>query len=760
MGVRAKRASAVALACGLAMIAGAASAGSGVMGGGLQQLVNSWELGDARLSSHLDLHLKDAQGNPLVRVKLEDGAALSQVLSKLQATGFKLKAISVMDPSIMEGYMPLAAARSAARIDGVRAMRAVQRPVRNVGAVQSQAVKMLKADLAQSHGYDGTGIRIGALSDSFNACGAACSTTAQDDIATGDLPAAGVTVLQDMPPATGSDEGRAMLQLVHDVAPGAQLAFATAFESEVGFANNILALQSVFKADVIVDDVIYFDEPMFSDGILAQAVDAVSKKGTAYFSSAGNNGTEAYEATYQPVSFADATAMGAAGKHNLKLDQIPAAVRPKSLHLFDDSGQDRSIVQHFTSGALNYISFQWDEPFYMGRVKTDYNVYVFDKNGNWMDPSSAAFPGFYSLDDNTQTDEAFEIVILPPFPTDVQGGANASDYQIVIGKMNDGPARHIKYVNINGLGISERQGAGSIFGHAAARGGQAVAAAYYAIPKFPEDFSAGGPVAIYFDAKGNRRSEPEIRLVPQITAADGNDTTFFGFDADANGLPNFFGTSASAPNAAAVAALALQAAGGTGSLPPASLYRIMQFTATPMWLTNDRTWSAADAGPVKFAAQGDWVRWKDYFSLTYVGRSRNAAVKSVSFDTADTGLAWSANPARFHVGDASGVAITDITRSLSADQKIFTLNFAPGSFKAGESFHFGMSLFNPLQGTTQEDPDRLRGVKLTVTLESGETYNASIYASLPLPINRYTGMGLVNADAATRAAALRQRFDD
>jgi hypothetical protein len=703
---------------------------------GLSQLVSAWETSDPRLGAQLQLHVTSPAGDPLVLVQIAPGMTAAQVLPQLQAAGFQLTTQSSINPSLMEGYVPLATARAVAAVTGVKALHATQRPIKHAGSVQSQAVALEKADLVQARGIDGTGIRLGVLSDSFDTC-ATCSTHAADDVKSGDLPAGGVTVLEDFP--MGTDEGRAMTQLVHDLAPGAQLGFATAFAGELDFAENILKLRSTFGADVIVDDVGYSDEPMYSDGILAQAVDIVSKAGAAYFSSAGNNGLEAYESIYAPVSFERAQELVEDGRSNVHLEQIPAAIRPMTVHNFGGPDGRTSITQRIST-VFSQIIFQWDEPFFLGKVQTDFNIYVFDKDGNWQDPASPAFPGFYSTDNNLLTDAPVEVVILPPFPGDIHGGANVSDYQLVIGNVNGGPARHIKYVNENALGVSQRQAAPSVFGHAAAGGGQAVAATYWAIPNFPEDFSSPGPVTIYLDDLGNRLTSPESRAVPQLTAADGVATTFFG---------NFFGTSAAAPDAAAVAALVLQSSGGPGSMSPNRLYRRLQETASPIPVPNDRSVAAAVAGPVRLSLAGDWVRWDHFFSLS-VSPETAHSVASIAFNTSAAGMIFSANPNRFYIGTSNGVADGDIIRTLSTDGATFTLTFARGKFAAGGAFTFGMSVFNPIEGTTQEDPDRFRGTTVTVTLDDGTTVTGTVTAGRAQNHNRFTGAGLVNAARAVQ----------
>ena len=711
---------------------------------GLSELVASYETADPRLAAELREHITSLEGDPLVLVHLAAGANADKALADLAAAGFRLKTRSSINRSLVEGYLPLRAARAAALVDGVRSLHATQRPVKLAGSVQSQAVALQKADIAQAAGFDGTGTKLGALSDSYDTC-AACSTHAADDVASGDLPAAGVTVLEDSP--AGTDEGRAMLQLVHDIAPGAALAFATANSGELGFAENILMLRSKFGADVIVDDVYYYDEPMYSDGIVAQAVDIAVQGGAAYFSSAGNNGLEAYEGTYDAVPYATAQALFAQGKSTVHLEQIPAAIRPQSVHNFRNPDGSIAITNRYTTAGNNVIDFQWDEPFFLGLVKTNFNIYVFDANGNWMDPASPAFPGFYTTDDNTKTDEAIELAQLLPFPGEIHGGANASDYQIVIGNVNGGPAMHIKYLTANGLGVSQRQGAPSSFGHSAASLGQSVGAMYYAITNFPEDFSSPGPVTIYSDTAGNRLATPEVRKVPQLIAADGVDTTFFGFDADGNGLPNFFGTSAAAPDAAATGLLAIQAAGGSGKLRPRKLYDKLQQTATNVLLPDDRSFAAAVAGPVTLMMSGsDWTRHNRYFSLSVAGYARNS-VKSIVFDATPASLLWSGRPNRFHIGDSNGVQESDIVRTPTG--ALWQLDFAPGKFVANGWFTFGMSVFNPLQGSTQEAPDRFRGMTMTVSMLNGKTYTGTVYAGHRKRHSNTTGAGLVNAARAT-----------
>ncbi|HEY0190380.1 MAG TPA: hypothetical protein VGC42_04610, partial [Kofleriaceae bacterium] len=177
------------------------------------------------------------------------------------------RAIAATQVSTVGGEHPVAAATNATQ-----------------GAVVSEGDKAHAADRARRYfGVDGTGVNVGVLSDSDD--------FKEQAIASGDLPADTTTIPgQDGRPGAG--EGTAMMEIVHDLAPGAKLFFGSAFNSAESFADNIRQLRFTYHCDVILDDVIYFAENAYQDDIIAQAVDDVTADGAMYFSSAGNEGNQ------------------------------------------------------------------------------------------------------------------------------------------------------------------------------------------------------------------------------------------------------------------------------------------------------------------------------------------------------------------------------------------------------------------------------------------------------------------------------------
>ncbi len=415
------------------------------------------------------------------------------------------------------------------------------RPVTSAGSVNSEADTVLQSRRLRESlpvGYDGTGIRIGVLSDSYNNLNGAAA-----DIASGDLPA-NVTVVQDLA-SGGSDEGRAMLQLVHDVAPGATLGFASAFVGgQAGFAANILALADAggFNADVITDDVFYFNEPYFQDGLVAQAIDnVVQNSDVAYFSSAGNLADQAFELSNPTAGGAVSFGAAAFG--------VPTVNIATALDLDPGAGSDSRQSITLNNGQRAIIGLQWDAPFFSS-VANDLDIYLVDQTTNELVAVSAA--------DNVANDEPVEILGF----TNNTGAART--YEIIIDKFSGDMPGKLKWVNFgaNSSGainpIEYDTNSPTITPHSAAVGAMSVGAVPYFNQATPESFTSLGPATILFSADGTPIS-PTIRAKPDFAAVDGTNTTFFGGDAELDGKPNFFGTSAAAPHAAAVGALVRQA---------------------------------------------------------------------------------------------------------------------------------------------------------------------------------------------------------
>ena len=396
------------------------------------------------------------------------------------------------------------------------------------------------------YGVDGTGLKIGVLSDGV--------TSRALSQATGDLPPdcgtpPCLTVLSGQ--AGAGDEGTAMMEIIHDMAPGASLYFATADNSITSFAANIRALHTA-GCNIIVDDVFYFVESPFQDGqtpavvstsqggVVTQAVNDVAGAGVMYFSSAGNEG-----------------GLDAGTSGTFEGDFVPqAAASPLptgNVHNFG-SGNGFDTI---TSPGEQVVGLFWADP--LGGSHNDYDLYLLNSTGASILGAST------NIQNGTQD------------PVELIGSANVINNNRLVVFQNTGAAnRFFHLVLFRGrLAVAT---SGETHGHSAASGAFTVAATPAATSAgaptpdgpFPnpfsstsqtEFFSSDGLRHIFFNGDstaitpGNFSATGGTTLnKPDITAADGVSVTGVG----GFGSP-FFGTSAAAPAAAAVAALVLSA---------------------------------------------------------------------------------------------------------------------------------------------------------------------------------------------------------
>ena len=355
----------------------------------------------------------------------------------------------------------------------------------------------------------GAGIKIGILSNSLNVRNGESA-----DIAQGLLPASGVTVLKEGR-AGSTDEGRAMAQIIHATAPGAQLYFYSATYSAQDYAAGIAALVAA-GCQVIVDDVAYTNEPFFQvAGPIGSAVAAAVADGVSYFTAAGNSGGAFAQAAWTEGASVTQTV------------NIPA-------------------------GANATLTLQWDAPY---DAATPPTLTV-----------TATSPGAAPLTSR-------QVGTAPVTEIDFPRTASARTYRITISQTPGTPTPSLfKDMLVGGgsfLSTGSGVGSGSIFGHALVPGVNVVGAMnqYRAAQPSPEPFSGSGPGELLFAPDGARLPTPQTRNAPSFLAPDGSATSL---------LDPFYGTSAAAPVAAAIAALMLQA---QPSLDDADITALLQDSA-------------------------------------------------------------------------------------------------------------------------------------------------------------------------------------
>jgi hypothetical protein len=880
----------------------------GALGNGLGRLLKQAKNPGSARSHGLKidqaaLAIRDPQGRVLVDLTPEAGVNRAAFRRQAQAAGLSVRATDPVHGTL-EGFVPLSSVRALAGLAGTGTIVQAVRPGTDIGRATSQGVALERADKVQAAGVDGSGTTIGALSDSYDTAtstllGTPLRIHAKNDVKSGDLPGTGnpryptpVVVVQDGPTdGSAFDEGRAMLQIAHDVAPGAKLCFATAFGGLIGFADNIRKLADKSGgcgANVIVDDVKYFDEPYFSDSPLSDAIDDVAADGVHYFTSQGNSGQQqGWESKVRLVP----ASTGLAGT-NLDFSTVDPSLYDGGLQDMDP-GPGIDVAQSLTLGAGGILDLQWDDPVDVNGAK--YGAPVFsatgeitaanpapaftftptaDQVGSTMEFRTDAIPsgstdlilqvtdpdgkslgkvdtgtspevlatklakaGAYTItvtgfrgatgdftvdvrpvlspsktttdfnllvfdDEGTFLGALSDLNTLSGRPSELADLSGLPDVQIVISRAGTGSFKATRLRNIlNGdLYFTEYVDplAPATFGHSEARGATSVAAYDPQKPYLPEFFtSPGGKLQVSFNSSGKRYSSPQIRRVPQVAGADGGNTTFFVADdrRDPDTLPNFFGTSASAPHVAAIAALVLDERGGPRSLSPKAMRRLLQRSTYDHDLDPDR--SSGTASGLTLGASGPQGYEQDkvpgpmndaqFFTLTNDGGSPVSSVtlygetasptargKGMVFDTRpfDGEVPYRTDGYPFTVGAASGgLAAADVSATFTApdgsDEGQFaqiTITFR-GGLVSGQTVTFGIDRDLQVSGyggsNEGNGADELGGaislpggtgsadgMRFVAALQSGGTVEGRVRNDLGAGWTPLDGYGLVNAEKA------------
>ncbi|MFT6408466.1 MAG: subtilisin family serine protease [Arenicella sp.] len=439
----------------------------------------------------------NTKGDSRVQIYITLGDVSEQHLDDLNAENMTIEVIN-QELKKVQGWADIAALESLATLQNIIRITVPSYGTPAAGRVTTQGDAILRASELRALGASGRGVKVGIVSDGANSWRSAAST--------GDLPRTittygSCTTRADDPQNCRSrltcNEGTAMAEIIHDIAPDAKIA-VSAVSTSLEFIQQIKLLANTFKADIIVDDLGFFGEPYFEDGDLARAVSALPSN-ILYFSSAGNSANTHYEQQYSALG----SRHNFGAQRNVNDDAIGFGIRPK-----------RGV----------FVLMQWADRYQ--NANSNYDLFVFDQ-----DNEVARSTGVNRT--------AIEGVC-------VYNGSNSNAVRFALINKVSGSNRRLEMFFLGASGIEYPTPAGSVFGHAGTRRAIAVGA-----------INAGSSQAAFYSSQGPARinfPSIQLRAKPDIAATDGVTVT------GAGGFSSpFFGTSAAAPHAAAVAAQLLSA---------------------------------------------------------------------------------------------------------------------------------------------------------------------------------------------------------
>jgi hypothetical protein len=513
----------------------------------------------------------DTAGRVQVDVVFDCGK--STPTAAVAAAGLKINAAVRVAPfCIIEGWLVPEAIPSLASVAGVKQIKlpvyalrrqpktavpppgasvpapssgVIRKPVQAASAtpaIDGNGVSIMRADQFVSQtGTNGTGITIGVMSDDVTSLALIQGR--------GELPKVNV-----VPPTPGvtptpnsnpTDEGTMMLEEIYAVAPGASLAFCGALTSAdyIGCLGQLITA----GATIVVDDTaLPTEDLMSSNGQVSQAVQSILTKSpaVALFTVTDNfNGSYA-EGDYAPVSL--------------------SSLNPPSGPLVCQGQTDYYVgaAEQLTVAVTKTypLLLQWADPF--GANVSNFDIYIVDATTKTFQCySSAGSPNTYIGNPDTPISAGTYYFLI------------ATPDQTLAGKF-------IKFY-VGGDGDTELtpSTSGSIVSPQAFVPGVTTVGAVIGsdgLGSAIEPYSGQGPINLVFPT-------PTQIQAPTFVAPDAIYVDTIGTDF-VSGWPDglFHGTSAAAPNAAAVAALLRSA---FPNMTPAQLIGAIQSGAAPLAAT-------------------------------------------------------------------------------------------------------------------------------------------------------------------------------
>jgi hypothetical protein len=463
-----------------------------------------------------------------------------------------------------------------AALPWVATLRPSLRPAVDAGPNAAEGLTLHKAAEAQKRGLTGRGQKVGAISGDVDHLA--------ESIARGELPA-NVEVLRQAD--YEDDEGTAMLEIVHDLAPGAKLAYASTRDTTADYVD---AFRALAKAGVtmITEDIALDDEPAFQQGIGAATAESLARHGIWVSSSAGNLGGR--HAPRVPAASTGRTPDDQASSFT----NCPTALN----HTVNLRGTDNTYNLNLLPGAVVMPTLQWSEPRAVFPTAgqggfTDLNLYLVDASGACLAASTAKQANGvgdtieqFIYENTSGAAQAVRLVVdvagtstAKAVPTlDLRWRALAAGVQTIdppdrAGSMNP---------DSNYLGFATSAGAANA----------SVSVDPATVPL--EAYSAAGPVQVLTTTqcphgrpgpcKGVGGPRERSASAPTWTASDGVQVSGVGPFGSGTcptvtaGTCRFFGTSAATPSAAGIAALTRQEFGGSW-IPPVLLNFILSHRA-------------------------------------------------------------------------------------------------------------------------------------------------------------------------------------